>query len=320
MDMETKMTLHGPGTYYFSVTGSKEQPIFYSVFEYCYGEQILAQLPHSRLLAYVFNPYEIQCVLHCDHDWTHVMDDLHRAFDHMHEQCWQRRHQVLSDQSTVLLVDDSAYLVDLVLQLHRWPVLQQLVADAEVYPWSSDRYYRLPEPPAWLDSRRMLNWLCHSRRNQAQHYEAVMRQPARATLNLLSGNHPMYQALARDGFIQRFLKKEALSQAARSAEEIRTLYDHACQLVSDQFGTAMESMRDPLNRRDFHRFMPIVVWLLRERGLHFDDIARLVGEDEERLQLWLRNLPADHEEALLRKLMQRWSPTDIPVSGVFAEA
>lgn len=311
------MTLHGPGTYYFSVTGAKDQPIFYSVFEYRYAEQILANLNGTRLIAYVFNANEIQCVLHCQRDWTEVIDDVHQAFDAMHERCWQRRHQALSDQSTVLLVDDSAYLVELVLQLHRWPVLQRLVASADLYPWSSDRYYRQPHPPTWLDSRSMLNWLCHSRRNQAQHYCDVMQQPARATLNLLSGNHPMYQALARDEFIQRFLRKEALSQSARSAEEVRRLFEDACQLVSQRLGVAVEQMCNPLNRRDFHRLMPIVVWLLRERGIHYDDIARLVGEDEERLQLWLRNLPADHQPPLLNTLMQLWSPP--PPEGAFAD-
>ncbi|WP_420591896.1 hypothetical protein [Bacterioplanoides sp.] len=306
------MTLHGAGTYYFSVHGAKDQPIFHSVFEYEYGVQILSSVKQTRLLAYVFDDHHIQFVLQSERDWTEVMDDIQIAFDDMHERSWHKRKQLLSDQGIVMLVDEQAYLTDLVIQLHRWPETSRKVADASLYPWSSDHGYRSLTPPASLHVEPMLNLLCHSRHGRAQRYEAVMQQPQNRTLDLQHGSHPTYQALARDGFVNQHLKKQALSQAARSDEDLRRLFDDACQLVCERFDVSSQQLTDARNRRQFNRLMPIVVWLLQERGAHLDDITKLVGEDEERLQLWLRNLPADHSPELLARLQNLWSP--IPLS------
>lgn len=302
------MTLHGAGSYYFSVRGAKDQAIFHSVLEYGYGVEILAGIKQTRLLAYVFDEHQLQFVMQCDRDWTEVMDDIQIAFDDMHERCWHKRRQLLSDQGIVLLVDERAYLTDLIMQLHRWPETSRRVSDASLYPWSSDRHYRALTPPAWLDVEPMLNLLCNSRHNRAQRYDSVMQQPHNKTLDLQHGSHPTYQALARDEFISRFMKKQALSQAARSNDDLQRLFNDACQLVAERFDVSVEHMTNPINRRHFHRLMPVVVWLLRERGAHLDDITRLVGEDESRLRLWLRNLPADHPASLLNKLLALWSP------------
>lgn len=312
--METKMTLHGAGTYYFSVHGAKDQAIFHSVFEFEYGIEILSSVQRTQLLAYVVDEQQMQFVLQSERDWTEVMDDIQIAFDDLYERCWHKRKQVLSDQGVVMLVDEQAHLVDLVIQLHRWPETTKLVADASLYPWSSDHHYRDLNPPAWIRVEPMLNLLCNSRHNRAQRYQSVMQQPQNKDLDLAHGSHPTYQALARDGFVNQHLKKQALVQSARSEEDLRRLFEDACQLVAERFNITSESLNDRHNRRQFHRLMPVVVWLLQERGAHLDDITKLVGEDEERLQLWLRNLPADHSPELLQKLEALWSP--MPLSAL----
>lgn len=315
------MTLHGAGTYYFSVHGAKDQPIFQSLFEYEYGVGILAGIKQTRLLAYVMDQQHMQFVLRSERDWTEVMDDIQIAFDDMHERCWHKRKQVLSDQGIIMLVDEQAYLTDLIIQLHRWPEQQKKVIDPSLYPWSSDQHYRALTPPAWIDVEPMLNLLCHSRHNRAQRYDAVMQQPQmqqpqNQQLDLQHGSHPTYQALARDGFVNQHLKKQALQQSARSEEDLKRLYQDACALVAQRFSITIEQLCDPLNRRQFHTLMPVVVWLLRERGARLDDITRLVGEDEQRLQLWLRNLPADHSPQLLNKLAELWSPASLSQIGL----
>ncbi|WP_419811714.1 hypothetical protein [Bacterioplanoides sp.] len=316
------MTLHGAGTYYFSVHGAKDQPIFHSVFEFEYGVQILGHIKQTRLLAYVLDEHQMQFVLQSERDWTEVMDDVQIAFDDMHERCWHKRKQTLSDQGIVMLIDERAYLSDLVIQLHRWPETTRKVADASLYPWSSDQGYRALTPPKWLHVEPMLNLLCNTRHNRAQRYETVMQQSQQQVqaqnqvVDLQHGSHPTYQALARDGFINQHLKKQALKQAARSDEDLRHMYDDACQLVAERFNITVEQLIDSRQRRQFNRLMPIVVWLLQERGAYLDNITKLVGEDEDRLKLWLRNLPADHSEALLNKLAALWSPNSLSALGI----
>lgn len=306
--MQTKMTLHGAGVYYFQVTGAKDQPIFNSVFEFEYGRQLLSSIRATRLLGYVLEEKRVQFVLRCQRDWTEVMDDVQTAFDNMHERCWNKRRQVLSDQGVVLLVDEQAYLRDLIMQLHDWPRRAGLVASADLWPWSSDAFYREVNPPAWIDTESMLNLLAHSRRNRAQHYIDVMSQPVTTDLDLQHGSHPLYQALARDGWIDQHMKKEALVQSAYSKDDIRNLFADACQLVARQFDITTAELQDRSQRRRFHHLMPLVVWLLHERGIHLDAMTALVDEDEFRLQLWLRNLPADHTDNVRDKLRNLWQP------------
>ncbi|MBE0483363.1 MAG: hypothetical protein IBX52_07660 [Bacterioplanes sp.] len=319
MIMETKMTLHGPGVYYFAIGGVKESPIFNSVFEFEYGVNALASLPSTRLIAFHLESDHLHCVLRCERDWSEVFDDLQRAFENLHERCWGKRKAILSDQGTVLLIDEQAYLADLVLELHRLPVIQKRVVDASLYPWSSDHLYRLKNPPTWIETDAALNLLCNTRHNRHERYAAVMAQPAKAVLDLQQGNHALYQALARDTFIDRHLKRSALVQSQRSREDSRRLFDDACDLVADCFSINKVDLQDSSQRRQFNRLMPVVVYLLRDRGLHYDDITRLVGEDEDRLQLWLRNLKADHAPALLNRIMQRWSPTPMAMSELITE-
>lgn len=306
--MQTKMTLHGAGVYYFQVTGAKDQPVFNSVFEFEYGREILSSIRATKLLAYVLEEKRLQFVLRCQRDWTEVMDDIQSAFDSMHERCWNKRRQVLSDQGVVLLVDEQAYLQDLILQLHDWPRRAGLVASADLWPWSSDQYYRNAEPPQWLDTESMLNLLSHSRRNRSQHYIDVMQQPVTSKLDLVHGSHSVYQALARDGWITQHLKKEALAQSAYSKDDIRRLFDDACQLVATQFDLTVAELCDHQQRRRYHHLMPLVVWLMGERGIQPDALTALIEEDEFRLQLWLRNLPADHTANVLEKLHRLWLP------------
>ncbi|WP_430460007.1 hypothetical protein ACQUQU_12405 [Thalassolituus sp. LLYu03] len=306
--MQTKMTLHGAGVYYFQVTGAKDQPIFNSVFEFEYGRQLLASIRATRLLAYVLDDKSMQFVLRCERDWTEVMDDVQSAFDAMHERCWNKRRQVLSDQGVVLLVDEQAFLQPLILQLHDWPRRAGLVASAELWPWSSDRYYRDPNPPQWIDTESMLNLLSHSRRNRSQHYIDVMQMPVNSDLDLVHGSHPLYQALGRDSWVSQHLKKEALVQSAYSKDDVRRLFDDACQLVASQFEISTGELLDRHQRRRFHHLMPLVVWLMSERGIQPDALTALVDEDEFRMQLWLRNLEADHAENILLKLKARWQP------------
>jgi hypothetical protein len=306
--METKMMLHGAGVYYFALSGARSQGIFQSVFEYDYGIRLLAELRGCRLLAYVLDENSIRCVMRCDRDWTEVLEDIQVAFNQLHERCWQQTKPVLSEQGIVLLVDEQAYLTDLIIQMHRLPQTQRLVADASVYPWSSDHHYRDLNPPKWIDTQSMLNLLCQTRHNTATRYQAVMEQPHVVELDLEHGCHPLYQALARDHFINQHQARNAVTGVSRTPEELQRLLNDACDLIAGRFSLTRDELLDRTLRRQYARLMPLVVWLLSERGLTHETIANLIKEDEEVLPLWIRSVPADHPDTLLAKLKALWSP------------
>lgn len=303
--MSDKNILHGAGVYYFALTGAKQQAIFNSVFEYQYGVKILAALPNTRLLAYLLTEHEVFCVLRCQNS-ADTLHNIQTAFDEMHQACWNKRRQVLSEQADVLLIDEQAYLVETILQLHDWPRYTGLVADASLWQWSSDQYYRAPQPPSWLDVDSMLNLLAHSRRNRDMHYTNVMRNPIGNKHDLKQGNQPDVFALARPEFLDRFNSTQDNAFFSLPINS-KDLFNNACTLVAGHFGITETDLKDESNRRRFHHLMPLVVWLMRKSNAPFDDIAKLTGEDEVRLELWLRNLTADHTDNTRQKLSQQWS-------------
>lgn len=312
--MDTKSTPHGPGTYYFAFTGSKQQPIFHSVFEYNYAVQALANIPNSQLLAFVLDEHLVQCVLRVEHDWANAQADILTAFDKAYERCWNKTRQVLAEQATVLLIDENAYLTDLILQLHDWPRYSGKVADASLWLWSSDRYYRDPNPPSWLNVEPMLNRLAHSRRNRYQHYISVMQAPIGPRLDLLEGNHDTHFALARPNFVEKHASTDAAlhtgaanpQQARHSAPVTQERFQHACVLVAEQFGLDLQDLQNPDKRYCFQRYMPLVVWLLRQQGAPYDDLAKHTDTDELTLELWMRSIEAEHSAQLLNKLLVQW--------------
>ena len=304
----TKQALHGPGLYYFTLTGSRDQAIFQSVFEYDYATRIISHIDGSDLLAWVFFQHEIHCVMNCRRDWTLVLDDLREAFANQHERLWHKPKQVISEQGNVLLIDEHSHLVNLIMQLHALPVSRRLVADASLYPWSSDQLYRQQTPPVWLHSERMLNLLCQTRHNRSQRYEAAMAQNDFTEEDLVEGNHPQYLALARDEFIRQHLRQTSIADAQRSVEELQRLRDDAIRLVAERFSLSTEDMLDRSHRRQYQRLVPLVAMLLSDRGLCAEAIGELLQEDESVIPLWLRGVEGDHSPALLERLRQLWSP------------
>lgn len=209
--MDTKTTLHGPGVYYLALHGGKQQAIFQSVFEYDYALQALTKLSSAKLLAYVLDAELVQLVVRVERDWLDTASEIFTAFDNMHEQVWGKRRQVLAEQCTALLIDENAYLSELILQLHDWPRYSGQVAEGSLWPYSSDAYYRSIESPTWLDTDSMLNLLSHSRRNRAQHYIDVTRRPIGNKHNLQQGNNPEYLALARPQFVAQHLARHPIA-------------------------------------------------------------------------------------------------------------
>lgn len=313
----THKALHGPGIYYLRLTSARNQPIFRSVFEHDYCTRILSHLNQARLLAYVYFPQEIHCVLRIEHDWPDTVDEIREQFVSLHERLWNNNRAVISEDIQPVKVDERMALTDLILALHALPVSRKMVADASMYPWSSDRHYRESEAPGWIDVSTMLNQLCDTRHNRAQRYQAVMERPPRQSDildNITLDNtgtltQAGYLALGRPEFVSHELTPKPLPPVKRSKDELQRLYADATGLIAERFGITTDSLEDRTHRRQYHHLMPLVAWLLKQRQLTDDQIATLVQEEEETIPLWVRSVHSDHSPMLIDRLTQLWQPT-----------
>ncbi|WP_028293448.1 RodZ family helix-turn-helix domain-containing protein [Oceanobacter kriegii] len=303
--MNSKLPLHGPGVYLLTFRGARKQAIFRSVFELEAAPRLLANLPDCKLIAWLLDANSIRCVLRCAQDWPAVVEVLQQQLSEAHEAIWGQKQQLLSEQVDVLAIDESAFLMDTVLQLHRLPVFEGKVPSAELYPWSSDRCYRMHEPPAWLDCEAVLNRLSHSRHRREQHYINVMEQPAKAHLNLNDGNQPMHLALARDRWMERHVGSQATIQTASTSDLIPTekAWAIAVNIVASRFGVTVEDMTDSKNRRVYQRLMPLAAWLLNKHHYSLKTIESCCREDVDILQHWVGRAKADHPTSLCKQLL-----------------
>lgn len=308
------MLLNGTGTYYFRVRGAKDQPLFYSVFEYDYFRNIVANVNGGELIAYVFSEDEAQWVMQCHRDWQDILDDIQAEVQEQYFRLWHKHHQVISGNSEVLFIDPEHYLVPLVMDMHTWPVRQHKVASPDVYPWSSDSFYRENDTPDWLHAGYMRNRLAHQRFSCALRYERIMETPV--TYDVLSQKHRLYEALADDACIAQHLRHMHEPQEMKMADCER-LRRQSEDLVCNILGIDRELTEH--QRRLFHQVEPLSMFLMHSSGCSIEQISVIFGCDEPLVEGWLRNVPYQHPEAFLKKLADKWQEslhTEMPLSEV----
>lgn len=312
--------LHGPGIYYFRLSGTRQQPIFRSVLEYDYGTRILSQVSGTTLLAYTLFDNEIHCVMDCKRDWPEIIEEIRNAFADQHERVWEASRAVISEEVRPVLIDENVALVSLIVTLHYLPVQRQLLPDASMYPWSSDHYYRSLNTPDWLDCGRALNQLCQTRHNRALRYASLMDAPHEHLIHLEQSDHETYLLFGRAALADKQIARAGLKEPERSESELQRLTDDAIKLISDRFGVTSESLQDRHFRRQYQRLMPLVAWLLTQRQLNHETVANLLREDDAVIPLWLRGISADHPQSLLDKLQSLWMPVPRTQPDDHAEA
>lgn len=301
--MNKRMILNGAGTYYFTVHGAKNAPLFRSVFEYDYFRNLLSQEENCQLIAYVFSEHQAQWVMHCQQDWQVTLDNLRAEMQELHFKLWHKHQQIISETADVVFVEEDRYLIPLVMEMHSWPVRQGLVASPEVYPWSSDSYYRLDKQPQWLAAQRMLKRLSHQRFNTRLRYERSMQQFEHWDIE--SAKHHLYQALATNRYLTHFLSRKETSPKF-STEHVIDLRAQAEQLICNLLGAPIEQIRHPRFRRQYYKVEPLTLWLLLQSDCTINQLVRIFDLDEAVIQGWMRSLPNQHPESFLHRIQQCW--------------
>ena len=301
--MNKRMILNGAGTYYFTVRGAKNAPLFRSVFEYDYFRNLLIKEEGCQLIAYVFSEHQAQWVMHCQQDWQVVLDNLRAHMQELHFKIWHKHHQVISETADVIFVEEDRYLIPLVMEMHYWPVRQGLVASPDVYPWSSDAYYRLDKQPEWLASHKMLKRLSHQRCNTSLRYERTMQQFE--PWNIEAAKHHLYQAVASNAYLTQYLSHKK-SSPKYSKQHVIHLRAQAEQLICETLGAPIEQIRQPRFRRQYYKVEPLTLWLLLQSDCTMNQLTLIFDLDEAVIQGWIRSLPSQHPESFLNRIQQRW--------------
>ncbi len=236
--------------------------------------------------------------------WPEVIAKLQQCINDMHYNHWKKRQNIISEQITVLRVQESL-LVPLILQLQQIPVVEKLVAEASMYPWSSDYLYRQKNPPSWINTHKMLKQLSNASRNQLAYYERAILKLVDPMFDLQQGTDEQYAVLGKAGFVDRLQAQQRRQEENNKKTDLQPVYQSALAYIA-QLHTVTEAQIEDKNSRQFYLLMPLVVWLVRQTRPEKSQLAHLIGLDVAQLEHFERSVPAQHSAAVLNKIKMRW--------------
>jgi hypothetical protein len=176
------------------------------------------------------------------------------------------------------LIEKDRYLLALIRYIHENPVKAGLVAQAQEYEWSSDRYYRCGKGPKWLDLEVVLALFGRGRRVGMSRYRRFMGEKEAEPYEDLRS---YAQAIKGDEeFAQRVLKAAGRNPVARmdlTERDVASVVGKACGFSGDE-------LRGAGRHRPRSSARTLAAYLARaEGGISIARMARFFGREESTL-------------------------------------
>ncbi len=234
-------------------------------------------------------------------------------------QRFNRRHDrvghLFQGRYKAFLVEKDRYLIALLRYVHSNPLKAGLVARAEHYRWSSDRFYRTGKGPHWLDLDRALRLLGRTRSEALRRYRQLMGDgsddfydKAPAVANTIKGD---------DEFVRRVLSRAEAAQPTSTGWTIEAIAAAAAAVE----GLSIDQLKRRGQRARPSRARAIAACFARhEARIPVSRVAKYFGRDESTLIRTVRKVEDALEtdeplRARLRELAKRLKPKSAGVHG-----
>jgi putative transposase len=218
-------------------------------------------------------------------------------------QRFNRRHgrvgHLFQGRYKAFLIEKDRYLLALIRYIHENPVKAGLVARAQEYEWSSDRYYRRGKGPEWLDLDIVLPLFGRGRKVAVSRYRRFMGEKEAESYEDLKS---YAQAIKGDEeFAQRVLKAAGRNPVARmnlSERDVASVVGKALGFSGDELGGAGRH-RPRSSARTLSAYVARA-----EGGISIARMARFFGREESTLVRAVLRLEQDLKtnETLQKKL------------------
>jgi REP element-mobilizing transposase RayT len=244
-----------------------------------------------RLYAYCLMPNHVHLAVE---QGPASLSSFMHAQQSSYTQGFNRRHarvgHLFQGRYKSFLVDCDRYFRALVRYIHENPVKAGIVRQSDVYPWSSDRFFRKGLGPPWLDLDRALALLGSNRREAMWAYRELMADRDEAA--------SAYDALeAYEGSVKgdENFALEALRQVSRPPR--RSRHNWSAEAVARSVAACdrltLHELASPSRRRDVSRSRILSAYLARERlAIPVAETARLFRRDDSALARGVRALEA----------------------------
>jgi len=278
--MPRKPRIHYPGAlYHVMLRGNGGDAIFANRADrtrFLLLLQSRIQRYHHRVHAYCLMDNHVHLAVQvAEIPLSKIIQNLAFRYTQYFNRREQRTGHLFQGRYKALLVDEDAYLLELVRYIHLNPLRAGMVKSLQTYPWSSHKAYLGLETTPWLTTDYVLGQLAEDRDKATTRYQRFiqdgMREGHRAEFH--RGNHEG-RLLGSDDFIEKALAR------AGEASFSETTIDGIIDTVCAAFDLHPSDLAGPGRRQPMARARAIAAWLTwRAPGLQLTQLAERLGRD-----------------------------------------
>lgn len=291
--MSRPIRIQYPGAVYHVMNrGNARQAIFktpdhYQLFLRCLAEAV--QLWHLKLHAFSLMPNHYHLLIETpDGNLSRAMRHLNHVYTQRYNRVAGRDGHLFRGRYKSILVEDDAYLVELLRYIHLNPVKAALAKTPEQHPWTSHHYYMGRSAPDFLTTDRLLDYFGR-RKNLARRrlHEFVLQGVPTALEKQLSGQR-WPSVLSSDNFeawIQwNFVKDLDDSQVKYVPERPKVIpKEKLKQAVCCHLGMKWSSLKSPQGRHEQQQ-RARAIWLYRHHlKMGYETLSKEFGVTPSRI-------------------------------------
>lgn len=328
--------------YYLQLTGCGQADLFSEPRECLHLRQLLGQLCETamcRVLGYCLLPDSIHLVIQTanyqatNNSNTNSSGTDYPATDHGHMNSVQvgqwlmgqyasyynalhgRSGSVFHAHFPSLLIEPNRYLLPVIYKLHRLPIEQGMVAQPAAYPWSSHRDYISTEPPWWLDRKTTFRRIANHHAMQMRRYELLMDESSMEDVDWITGNHPHYQALASELYVDKLLSGNPARQTLPPID-LAALTDWVCV----EYGLSSNDLKLWRQHRLAHEVRSMVAALANRLGCaSLAKMAKFFAIDAELLETGVRSIEAHRDQYVYQLYLKIEKELNAELNRYYAE-
>jgi REP element-mobilizing transposase RayT len=205
---------------------------------------------------------------------SRVMAGLQTSYTQYFNRRHRRAGHLFQGRYKAFLVEKDRYALAMVRYIHENPIKAGMAKRAGEHAWSSDRFFRQGEGPAWLDLDRVLPLLGRTRSAAAAGYRRLMRETAEQPYDELPAHGQIVKG--EETFADRVLAEAGEPPPVRRKLRL----DTAASVVSRGEGVSLVEMKGTGRGRRASRARLLAAWIGREvGGISLSRAARFFGRD-----------------------------------------
>ena len=291
--MARKPRLHARGgLYHVMLSGNGGQDIFFDEKDrhrfYSLLQQGIARYGH-RIHGFCLMTNHVHLAVQLNEEpLAKIMQNLAFRYTRWVNRKQKRIGHLFQGRYQAILVDQDAYLLELVRYLHLNPVRAKLVRRPEAYPWSGHRAYLGKETLPWLTTEWVLGQFGARLGIGRKRYEAFVRegQGLGRREEFHRGGDDDRRLLGSDRFTQRVLNKPATPIK-------RITLDELIRTVRRDYGVSEAQLAAPDRNRLNSEARCAIGWLAQKSGqVSLTEVGKRFGRDVATLSRGVEQLRA----------------------------